>query len=87
MNQMTVTNVWAGRSYNVKVNEEKYNFKDFFVSDRHSALFTQALCLNTIGTVNNASATELSMIKMMTKFGVDIDSVRKQHLPEEFTRF
>ena len=40
MNQMTVTNVWAGKPYNVKVNEEKYNFNDFFVSDRHSALFT-----------------------------------------------
>jgi Ca2+ transporting ATPase len=58
MNQMTVTNVWAGRPYNVKVNDDKYNFKDFFVSDKHSALFTQALCLNTIGTVDNASATE-----------------------------
>ncbi|MFS8160404.1 MAG: hypothetical protein ACMG6E_09415 [Candidatus Roizmanbacteria bacterium] len=40
-----------------------------------------------MGTVDNASATELSMIKMMTKFGVDVNAVRKAHLPEEYIRF
>lgn len=40
MNQMTVTNVWAGRPYNVKVNDDKYNLKDFFVSEKHTALYT-----------------------------------------------
>lgn len=35
MNMMTVTNVWAGKNLPVKVNDEKYNFKDYFVSDKH----------------------------------------------------
>ena len=35
MNMMTVTNVWAGKSLSVKVNDEKYNFKDYFVSEKH----------------------------------------------------
>jgi hypothetical protein len=70
---MTVTTVWAGRSMPVKVNDEKYQFKDYFNSDKHIQLFTQALCLNTIGTVIESSATEMSMLKMMDRFGVDID--------------
>jgi P-type Ca2+ transporter type 2B len=65
MNMMTVTNVWAGKNISVKVNDDKYNFKDFFVSEKHQQLFTQALCLNTIGTSEKASATEMSMIKMV----------------------
>jgi P-type E1-E2 ATPase len=35
MNQMTVTNIWAGRSVPVKVNDDKYSFKDYFNSDKH----------------------------------------------------
>ncbi len=30
MNKMTVTNIWAGRSMVVKVNDDKYDFKDYF---------------------------------------------------------
>jgi hypothetical protein len=55
---MTVTNIWAGRSIGVKVNDDSYNFKDYFTSDKHIALFTEAICLNTIGTVKESSATE-----------------------------
>ena len=30
MNKMTVTNIWAGRSMGVKVNDDSYDFKDYF---------------------------------------------------------
>ncbi|MFS8159922.1 MAG: hypothetical protein ACMG6E_06875 [Candidatus Roizmanbacteria bacterium] len=73
MNQMTVTTIWAGRSLPVKVNDDKYVFKDYFNSDKHIALFTQALALNTIGTVIESSATEMSMLKMIEKCGIDIE--------------
>jgi magnesium-transporting ATPase (P-type) len=43
--------------------------------------------LNTIGTIEESSATEQSMLKMIKKFGVDYEKVRKAHLPEDFTRF
>lgn len=69
---MTVTTIWAGRSLPVKVNDDAYRFSDYFNSDKHIQLFTQALTLNTIGTVEESSATEMSMLKMMQKFGVDI---------------
>jgi Ca2+ transporting ATPase len=40
MNQMTVTNIWAGRSLTVKVDNDKYNFKDYFNNDKHINLFS-----------------------------------------------
>jgi Ca2+-transporting ATPase len=45
--------------------------------------------LNTIGTINESSATEMSMLKMMDKFGVDIQQLRDYHLGtnEDFVRF
>jgi magnesium-transporting ATPase (P-type) len=43
--------------------------------------------LNTIGTVEESSATEMSMLKMMQKLQVNIQDVRNQYLPEDFTRF
>ncbi len=36
---MTVTTIWAGRSYPVKVNDETYVKEDYF-TDGHFALFT-----------------------------------------------
>ena len=65
---MTVTTIWAGKSLQVKVHDPQYDFKNYFNSDKHIALFTQALCLNTIGTVEESSATEMSMLKMADKF-------------------
>jgi len=87
MNQMTVTTIWAGRSIPVKVNDEKYTWTDYFTSDNHFQLFVQAICLNTIGTIQESSATEMSMLKMMNKLTIDPETVRKAHLKDEFTRF
>ena len=35
MNKMTVTNVWAGRDQIIKVNDNSYDFRDYFNNDRH----------------------------------------------------
>jgi P-type E1-E2 ATPase len=86
-NEMTVTTIWAGRSVPVKVNDEKYSFRDYFTNDRHIQLFTQSICLNTVGTTKESSATEMSMLKMMDKFNIDMEAFRKAHLPPGFTRF
>lgn len=34
MNQMTVTNIWVGKKHSVKVNDEKYSFKDYMRSKK-----------------------------------------------------
>lgn len=87
MNKMTVTNIWAGRELAVKVNDAEYSFKDYFNNDKHINLFTQGIACNTIGRAAEASATEQAMLNMLNKFQVDVEKVRKEHLPEEYTRF
>ena|SRR3569833_1066081 len=84
---MTVTTIWAGRSVPVKVTEPKYDYKHYFNSEKHFQLFVQAIATNTIGTIEESSATEMSMLKMLDKFGIDLLAVRRTHLPEGFVRF
>jgi hypothetical protein len=84
---MTVTTVFAGKSMEVPVNDKSYNHKEFFVSDRHYELFLQAMSLNTIGTIEDSSATDKSIIMMVDRFGVDITKKRAMHLEEDFVRF
>jgi len=73
MNKMTITDVWAGKEYKVKVNDEKYQLNEFFKQEKHGQLFCQALTCNTLGTLEAASATELAMLQMMNKFGIPIE--------------
>jgi Ca2+ transporting ATPase len=58
MNKMTVTNIWAGRTLQVKVNDSQYHWSDYFNNDKHKSLITQAICCNTSGSIAEASATE-----------------------------
>ena len=67
MNKMTVTNIWAGRQLQVKVNDPTYTWKDYFNNDKHIKLLTQAICCNTSGNLDEASATEKAMMTMMIK--------------------
>jgi len=87
MNKMTVTNIWAGRELAVKVNDPSYRFADYFTNDKHISLFTQANTCNTVGTPKEASATEMAMLIMIDKFGVNIEDVRNKNLPKGFVRF
>lgn len=87
MNKMTVTNIWAGRELSVKVNDPSYNWNDYFNNDKHKHLITQAICCNTSGNLEEASATEQAMLNFIIKIGVDYQDVRKKHLPENFVRF
>jgi magnesium-transporting ATPase (P-type) len=40
MNKMTVTNIWAGRQLQVKHNDDRYNWQDFFSNPKHTMLLT-----------------------------------------------
>jgi Ca2+ transporting ATPase len=87
MNKMTVTNVWAGRDQIIKVNDNAYDFRDYFNNDKHISQISEAICCNTSGALREASATESAMLNMIIKFGVDLEKKRSQHLSKDFTRF
>ena len=58
MNKMTVTNIWAGRDLQLKVNDAEYSWKDYFNNDKHTTLIQEGICCNTSGSIREASATE-----------------------------
>ena len=74
---MTVTNIWTGRTIPVKVNDPSLSLKDYFTGDKHMALYTEAVCLNCIGTVEESGATEQAMLRMIAKCGINYQEVRK----------
>ena len=84
---MTVTTIWAGRSLPVRVNDEKYREESLLQQWQTRQLFYQSIALNTIGTIEESSATEMAMLKMIHKLDVNIPDMRKDHLPVDFIRF
>jgi P-type Ca2+ transporter type 2B len=81
MNKMTVTNIWAGRQLQVKVNDATYNWNDYFNNPKHIHLLSQAIACNTSGTLAEASATEVAMLNFMNKLQTPFEEVRAKHLP------
>lgn len=78
MNKMTCTNIWsAGNTVNIKVNDEQYVWQDYFKTEAHFNRFKENMCLNTIGNLENASATEMAMLIAMQRFGIDFEAFRK----------
>lgn len=67
MNKMTVTNIFVGVDKAVKVTEPTYHWKDYLSNDIHIDLLKQAICCNTSGTAEHASATEQAMIILMNR--------------------
>ena len=86
-NEMTVTTFWSGDVKDLKVNDVKYNFSDYFKNQKISQLLSEAISCNTIGTIEESSATEMAMLKMINKFGVDFEGMRKKHLTGDVCRF
>ena len=87
MNKMTVTNIFVGVDKPVRVNDLNYEWNDYLPNEKHRKLFKEAICCNTSGSAEHASATEQAMIKMMIKFGIDVEDERKTHIPEPYVRF
>ena len=78
MNKMTVTNMYVGKDKMVKINEDKYDWRDYFQNDKHKELFNQAICCNTTGSLSTgASATELAMLVLMDRLSVSVEEKRR----------
>ena len=50
-------------------------------------MLLEGVACNTVGRLEDASATEKAMLIMAQKFGSDFDSLRNTHLPDPFVRF
>lgn len=86
-NKMTLTNIYFNKDIQVKVNDEKYDLKEYFGNDKVKDLFVQSICCNTSGSAKDASATEKAMLNLILKAGTDYETIRSQHLEEDPIRF
>lgn len=95
MNEMTVTNIWNGRTQGspsewaieIDVKEDKYKADKYFAQQSHANMLFESLSCNTQGTIEDSSATEKAMLKMLKKFDINFEELRGHHLGEDFVRF
>jgi magnesium-transporting ATPase (P-type) len=88
-NQMTWTQIWAGKDTKLTDVDgtAPFNVDEFVGNPKTKDLLAQAVSCNCIGTVLDAGATELAMLKFISRCAVDYEAMRKQLLPKEYLRF
>lgn len=88
-NQMTWTQIWAGKDFKLKNVDgtEPYNVSEFVESEKTRELLAQSVSCNCIGTLKDAGATELAMLKFISRCGVDFEDYRTRFLPKGYLRF
>ena len=90
-NQMTWTDVWAGEPAEVGNPDGKltdmFDTKKFIPSERTLHLLKQAVACNTVDQIETSSATEMAMLKFITRCDCDINALRNQYLPTDLLRF
>jgi len=81
-NQMTWTQIWAGSDTKIKNVDgaEPFNTSEFLFNDKTKGLLAQAVSCNCVGTVDDAGATELAMLKFVKRCGIDYEDLRAKHL-------
>jgi len=82
-NQMTWTQIWAGDDYKIKDPDGKGQLVvgDFIKNDFCKELLGQAVSCNTLGTHEEAGATELAMLKFIVRCDVEYQHLRQKFLP------
>jgi magnesium-transporting ATPase (P-type) len=89
-NQMTWTTIWAGKSFNI--NNPDGALTDMlktsdFCNDETLKLLGEAVCVNTMDSIENSGATEKAMLKFIVRCGFDIEGERKKIPSPSFVRF
>lgn len=85
-NKMTWIKIILGGQ--VKDCQEVKSFKDLGANDKVEQIAKEAGSCNTIGSLTDADATELAVLKMMNQIGADFDKMRKElHPKKDLIRF
>jgi len=80
-NQMTWTTIWAGGDYKIPHGgEANFVVSEFIKTGKVQKLVEQAVTCNTMGTVIDAQATELAMLKFITRFNINVDDYRNKYM-------
>jgi Ca2+ transporting ATPase len=86
---MTWTQIWAGFDKKIDDPDGTANFdtSTFLRNKKTEGLVAQAVSVNTAGTIQDAGATELAMLKFIKRCGVNFEAVREKYLGPQFMRF
>lgn len=84
MNIMTWVKVWSGVSQDIK---DETTFASVIPTPKVQELLKQAVCCNTVGTAEDAGATDKAMLKLMARWNVDTKDMRSKLLPKNMRRF
>jgi len=58
-----------------------------FICEKTLHLLKQAVACNTVDQIETSSATEMAMLKFITRCDCDINALRNQYLPTDLLRF
>lgn len=64
-----------------------FDTKTFVPSAKTLHLLKQAVACNTVDQIATSSATEMAMLKFITRCDCDINAERSKYLPKDFLRF
>jgi P-type Ca2+ transporter type 2B len=81
-NQMTWTQIWCGVDKKVEDPDGSGPITDLIGSENTMTLLAQAVSCNTLGTHDDAGATELAMLKFINRCDVDYQFLRQKYLPK-----
>ena len=89
-NMMTWTTIWAGQSK--QINNPDAALTQLFepneiCCDYSLQLLGEAVCVNTMESIENSAATEKAMLKFITRCGFDYKEMRDKLIPKDFVRF
>merc|ERR1712127_264650 len=89
-NQMTWTTIWAGKS--TTINNPDGALTDMlktseFCNNETLQLLGEAVCVNTMDSIDNSGATEKAMLKFIVRCGFNYDQIRQQKIQKDFVRF
>ena len=71
-NEMTVVNIWQGKTIKLKVSDKSYVMNDYIPNKEASELFLQACTCNTLGSIKDTNATDKSILQLVQKLGFRI---------------
>lgn len=61
-NEMTVVNIWQGKTIKLKVSDKRYAMADYIPNPICAELFLQASSCNTLGSIQDTNATDKSIL-------------------------
>ena len=88
-NEMTVTRFYNGDDHKIDSIQKTYNFNDYKFEEQLSIMMTEGLTCNSTAnpSCTKGLATDIALMKFISKFGMNLTEIIDKKLGEKYTRF